>query len=46
MGILLALIAGFGISSLSLAFDEGILSFITIIFTLVFSFWFFKTSKP
>ena len=46
MGIVLAFIAGFGISSLSLAFDEGILNFITILVTLVFSFWFFKTSKP
>ncbi len=46
MGIVLAIIAGFGVSSFSLSLDEGILSFLTIMVALVFSFWFYKTSKP
>ena len=46
MGIVLAFIAGFGVSSFSLPLNEGILNFITIIVALVFLFWFFKTSKP
>ena len=46
MGIVLAFIAGFGVSSLSLDLNEGLLNLITIIMALVFSFWFFKTSKP
>ena len=38
MGIVLAIIAGFGVSSFSLSLDEGILSFLTIMVALVFSF--------
>ncbi len=45
MGIVLAFIAGFGINSFSLDLDEGSLNVITIIVALVFSLWFFKTSK-
>ena len=46
MGIVLAFIAGFGFSSFNLNLNEGLLNVITIIVALVFSFWFFKTSKP
>ena len=46
MGIVLALIAGFGVNSFKLALDESILSFMTILVALVFSFWFYRTSKP
>ncbi len=45
MGIILAFIAGFGIKSFSLNIDEGIINITTVAVALVFSLWFFKTSK-
>ena len=46
MGIVLAFIAGFGVSSFSLNLDEGIINTLTILVALVFLLWFFKISKP
>ena len=45
MGIVLAFIAGFGVSSFSLNLDEGIINTLTILVALVFLLWFFKISK-
>ena len=46
MGIVLAIIAGAGISSFNLGLDNTVLTFITIFSSIAFSIWFFKLSKP
>ena len=46
MGIVLAIIAGAGISSFNLGLDNTVLTYITIFSSIAFSIWFFKLSKP
>ena len=46
MGIVLAIIAGAGISSFNLGLDNTVLTYITIFSSISFSIWFFKLSKP
>ena len=45
MGIVLAIVAGFGVGNFNLDLDEGMSTVVTIIVALVFSFWFFRISK-
>ena len=45
MGIVLAIVAGFGVSNFNLDLDEGMSTVVTIMVALVFSFWFFRISK-
>ena len=46
MGIVLAIIAGAGISSFNLGLDNTVLTYITIFSSIAFLIWFFKLSKP
>ena len=46
MGIVLAFVAGAGINSLRLNFDENISNIITLLSAVVFLIWFYKLSKP